>query len=79
VGIGCDATEAFASTRSINFSESFLSSFGVGLISRAKVHLLFKEKSRGYVSNPAPLVETIGVVFNFNLMVAYNLVKKIIT
>ena len=45
VGIGCDATEALASTRPIKFSESFLSSFGVGLISRAKVHLLFKEKA----------------------------------
>ena len=45
VGIGCDTTEALASTRPINFSESFLSNFGVGLISRAKVHLLFKEKA----------------------------------
>lgn len=32
--MGCDTTEAFASTRSRNFWESFLFSFGVGFISR---------------------------------------------
>lgn len=40
VGIGCDATALFASTRLIKFSESFLFSFGVALILSAKVHLL---------------------------------------
>ncbi len=40
VGIGCEATALFASTRLIKFSESFLFSFGVALILSAKVYLL---------------------------------------
>ncbi len=62
MGIGYDTTEDLASTRLIKFSESFLFSFGVGLISRAKVHLLFKEKAGATDIAPRP-IETIGVVF----------------